>query len=51
MLGRAENGIKRKLPLCYLYKNKNCEDLEKGKSYLMLPNEEAEKEGYVKVID
>jgi hypothetical protein len=31
--------------------NKDCEDLEKRKIYQMLPDEEAEKEGYLRVID
>lgn len=31
--------------------NKDCEDLEKRKIYEMLPDEEAEKEGYIRVID
>jgi hypothetical protein len=31
--------------------NKDCEDLEKRKIYKVLPDEEAEKEGYLKVID
>ena len=31
--------------------NKDCEDLEKRKIYQTLPDEEAEKEGYIRVID
>jgi len=31
--------------------NKDCEDLEKRKIYQMLPDEEADKEGYIRVID
>ena len=31
--------------------NKDCEDLEKRKIYQMLSDEEAEKEGYMRVID
>jgi hypothetical protein len=31
--------------------NKDCEDLEKRKIYKILPDEEAEKEGYLRVID
>jgi len=31
--------------------NKDCEDLEKRKIYQALPDEEAEKEGYIRVID
>jgi hypothetical protein len=31
--------------------NKDCEDLEKRKIYRILPDAEAEKEGYIRVID
>jgi hypothetical protein len=31
--------------------NKDCEDLEKRKIYQTLPDEQAEKEGYIRVID
>jgi hypothetical protein len=31
--------------------NKDTEDLEKRKIYVVLPDEEAEKEGYLRVID
>jgi hypothetical protein len=31
--------------------NKDCEDLEKRKIYQVLPDEEADKEGYLRVID
>ncbi len=31
--------------------NKDCEDLEKRKIYQILPDQEAEKEGYIRVID
>ena len=31
--------------------NKDCEDLEKRKIYQMLSDEEAEREGYIRVID
>jgi hypothetical protein len=31
--------------------NKDCEDLEKRKIYQVLQDEEAEKEGYFKIID
>jgi hypothetical protein len=31
--------------------NKDCEDLEKRKIYQTLPDEEAEKENYIRVID
>ena len=31
--------------------NKDCADLEKRKIYQVLPDEESEKEGYLRVID
>jgi hypothetical protein len=31
--------------------NKDCEDLERRKIYQVLPDEEAEKEGFLRVID
>ena len=31
--------------------NKDCIDLEKRKIYLIIPDEEAEKEGYFRVVD
>ncbi len=31
--------------------NKDCEDLDKRKIYQALPDDEAEKEGYIRVID
>ncbi len=31
--------------------NKDCEDLEKRKIYQVLPDDEAAKEGYIRVID
>jgi hypothetical protein len=31
--------------------NKDCDDLEKRKIYQVLPDEEAEKEGFIRVID
>ena len=31
--------------------NNDCDDLEKRKIYLVLPDEGAEKEGYIRVID
>lgn len=31
--------------------NKDCEDLEKRKIYIVLPDDKAEKEGYFRVID
>ena len=43
-----KKGIK-KFVLCV--ENKDCEDLEKRKIYQVLPDDEAEKEGYLRVID
>jgi len=31
--------------------NKDCDDLEKRKIYLIIPDEEASKEGYLRVVD
>ncbi len=31
--------------------NKDCEDLEKGKVYQLLPDEDAEQEGYLRTVD
>ena len=31
--------------------NKDCEDLEKRKIYQVLPDDDAEKEGYLRVVD
>jgi hypothetical protein len=31
--------------------NKDCEDLEKRKIYQVLPDDKAEKEGYLRIID
>ena len=38
-----------KFALCI--ENKDCEDLEKRKIYQILQDDEAEKEGYLRVID
>jgi hypothetical protein len=40
---------KRTFMLCI--ENKDCEDLERRKIYQVLSDEEASKEGYVRVID
>ena len=31
--------------------NKDCEDLERRKIYQVLPDEEAEKEGFLRIVD
>jgi len=38
-----------KFALCI--ENKDCEDLQKRKIYQTLPDDEAEKEGYLRVVD
>jgi len=38
-----------KVALCVV--NKDCENLEKRKIYQILPDGEAEKEGYLRVVD
>jgi len=42
---------KRNYSFALCIENKDCEDLEKRKIYQMLPDEEAEKEGFIRVID
>jgi hypothetical protein len=39
----------QKFALCV--DNRDCEDLERRKIYQVLPDEEAEKEGFLRVID
>ena len=39
----------QKFALCI--ENKDCEDLEKRKIYQILPDDGAEKEGYLRVVD
>jgi hypothetical protein len=45
----AEPHSNEQFALCV--ENKDSEDLEKRKIYAVLPDEEAEKEGYLRVID
>jgi hypothetical protein len=40
---------KSRFALCV--ENKDCEDLEKRKIYAVVPDEDAEKEGYFRVVD
>jgi hypothetical protein len=42
---------KKKQVFALCVENKDCEDLEKRKIYQVLPDEEAEKEGYLRIID
>ncbi len=39
----------KKVALCV--DNKDCEDLERRKIYQVLPDEEAEKEGFLRIVD
>ena len=39
----------QKFALCV--DNKDCEDLERRKIYQVLPDEEAEKEGFLRIVD
>ena len=41
--------VNHRFALCV--ENKDCEDLEKRKIYQVIPDEEAAKEGYLRVID
>lgn len=41
----------KKLIFMLCIENKDCEDLERRKIYQVLPDDEASKEGYVRVID
>ena len=45
----AEANSNGQFALCV--ENKDSEDLEKRKIYVVVPDEEAQKEGYVRVID
>jgi hypothetical protein len=45
----VQNSQKQIFMLCI--ENKDCEDLERRKVYQVLPDSEASKEGYVRVID
>jgi hypothetical protein len=45
----AKGKDNKKFALCI--ENKDCEDLEKRKIYQVLQDDEAEKEGYLRIID
>jgi len=45
----AKESKEQLLALCI--ENKECEDLEKRKIYKVLPDDEAAKEGYLRIID
>jgi hypothetical protein len=45
----AEQKEQKKFALCI--ENKDCQDLEKRKIYQILTDDEAEKEGFLRVID
>ena len=44
-----KGSIKKEFALCI--ENKDCEDLEKRKIYQIIPDEDAAKEGYIRIID
>ena len=45
----AKARIRKVFVLCV--KNRDCDDLEKGKVYSVLPNARAKREGYLRIID
>jgi len=45
----AKESKKQSFGLCI--ENKECEDLEKRKIYRVLPDDEAAKEGYLRIVD
>ncbi len=45
----AKTQSRVKFVLCI--SNKDCEDLEKGKVYALLPDARAKRDGYIRVID
>jgi len=45
----AKKSKKQSYALCV--ENKECEDLEKRKIYMVLPDDEAAKEGYLRIVD
>ncbi|NVM21618.1 MAG: hypothetical protein HWN68_07545 [Desulfobacterales bacterium] len=45
----GKKNMQQAFALCV--ENKDCEDLEKRKIYQVLPDDDAAKEGYVRVID
>ena len=45
----ADNSLKQMFALCV--ENKDCDDLEKRKIYQILPDNEASKEGYMRIVD
>ena len=45
----TKNNVKPKYALCV--ENRDCEDLEKRKIYQVLPDKEAQKEDYLRVLD
>ena len=45
----AKTPSRAKFVLCIA--NKDCEDLEKGKIYALLPDARAKRDGYIRVVD
>jgi hypothetical protein len=42
---------KRKTRFVLCINNRDCEDLDKGKAYRVLPDKSAAEEGYLRVVD
>ena len=49
IIGEIKKKENQKFALCI--ENKDSEDLEKRKIYQILPDDDAEKEGYLRVVD
>ena len=45
----ASVDLKSKFALCI--EDRDCDDLEKGKVYRSIPDEDAAKEGYLRIVD
>lgn len=45
----AQSNLKTRFAICV--ESKDCEDLEKGKVYPVLPDVKSKKEGYIRVVD
>jgi hypothetical protein len=43
--------LKHKIKFALCIENRDCDDLEKGKVYPVLPDDTAAQEGYLRVVD
>lgn len=43
--------LKQKIGFALCIENRDCDDLEKGKVYQVLPDDTAAQEGYLRVVD